>query len=112
MATGLLGCGASIAHILLFHWGVIRKSFGDIFSRGRNSEEKDKHYQMMKMYPEVPQWWFIGLLVICCAFGVTLSQVNNTGLPIWGFFAAIILSGFLVFFVGFMSATTGFPMQT
>lgn len=45
----------------------------------------------MKAYPEVPDYWYLGLFLIMVALSITAIEVFKTGLPVWGYVLAVIL---------------------
>ena len=66
----------------------------------------------MEKYEEVPQWWYLGVLLLSIAGALFVTTITNSGLPIWGFFISISMGAILTFVVGFLRATTGFAPKT
>ncbi|OSX63333.1 hypothetical protein POSPLADRAFT_1045686 [Postia placenta MAD-698-R-SB12] len=118
--------GAAIVHVLLWYWGDLKKgvfgAFGEVkFLRG-DQEIDDPHYKggllrtsltaAMKVYKEVPQWWYLTLFVISLAVGIGCSYSGHTVLiPWWSVILFTAISFFLAIVLGFIMATTGFSLS-
>lgn len=69
--------------------------------------EEDIHYRMMKVYPEVPEWWYF--LVLCAAVGVGVAGLaayptyTTPAVIIFGIIMALIF----VIPLGLIAAITG-----
>lgn len=57
-----------------------------------NGPEQDVHYQLMKAYPEVQQWWFAIIAVISIILGIVMVEVYDTQMPVWGIFCCLALA--------------------
>lgn len=62
----------------------------------------------MKVYKEVPLWWFSVIFVITFALGLGLLYAANSGVPWWGFIVALILTTVFVPILGTLYATVGY----
>ncbi|KAJ6503361.1 OPT oligopeptide transporter [Mycena vitilis] len=91
---GSLSFGATITHMALWNgkqvWEALRL----------NRNNPDPHYQMMKVYDEVPFWWYTAMFVASLAMGLATNYTANSQLPWWGFFIAV---GFAVVFLPIIS---------
>ncbi|RPD65255.1 OPT oligopeptide transporter [Lentinus tigrinus ALCF2SS1-7] len=104
--------GAAIVHVLLWHWPELRRAFGSARFLKSDQDIDDPHYQAMKKYKEVPQWWYLLLFLIALAVGIGCSY--NKGewlLPAWSVILFTFISGCIAVCLGFISATTGFSLQ-
>jgi len=54
----------------------------------------------MKIYSEVPFWWYAGMTVISCAIALATNYTGSSQLPWWAFFIAV---GFAAFFLPIIS---------
>lgn len=61
----------------------------------------------MARYPEVPDWWFLLILVLAIVLSVVFLEIYDLATPVWLTFLVIGIN--LVFAVplSFLSATTG-----
>ena len=62
-----------ISHTLLYHGRTIWNAFRNI-----DPEEEDIHAKLMKVYPEVPNWWYwivIALFFVIAAISVQVGSV-------------------------------------
>lgn len=62
----------------------------------------------MKVYPEVPQWWFYGILVamVALSIGAVEGYKSQLQLPWWGILFACALACFFTLPIGVIAATT------
>ncbi|XP_050241769.1 oligopeptide transporter 7-like isoform X3 [Quercus robur] len=95
---------ATIVHVFLFHGSEIWQ-----LSKSALQEKKmDVHSRLMRKYKQVPQWWFMCLLLVnivatICAFQFYTDQLQ---LPWWGILLACSLALFFTLPVGVITATT------
>ncbi|KAL9461754.1 hypothetical protein AB3S75_004700 [Citrus x aurantiifolia] len=95
---------ATVVHVLLFHgreiWQLSKSAF----------EEKgmDVHTKLMRKYKQVPEWWFMCILLINIAATIFTCQYynNQLQLPWWGVLLACVLALFFTLPVGVITATT------
>jgi OPT family oligopeptide transporter len=73
--------------------------------RGLN-DETDIHAYLMRKYPEVSRWWFIGLGIFCGILGIVAIEVCHIGLPIWTFLLAVVFAVIFVLPFGIVQAIT------
>lgn len=60
-------------------------------------DHEDPHSRMMSKYKEVPDWWFMGILIFSLALGIVALKVYPLNTPVWILFAVLGLSAiFLV----------------
>lgn len=71
-------------------------------------EKMDVHSQLMKAYREVPQSWFIILLIVSLVLSVTVSIVweDEVQLVWWGVLLACGIAAFFTLPIGIITATT------
>ena len=70
------------------------------------SDETDIHAYLMRKYPEVSRWWYIGLGIICGVLGIVAIEVCHTELPVWAFLLAIVFAIIFVLPFGIVQAIT------
>ncbi|CCM00442.1 uncharacterized protein FIBRA_02474 [Fibroporia radiculosa] len=104
--------GAAIVHVLLWYWGDLKNAFGQMNFLQNSHDIDDPHYQEMKKYREVPQWWYIALFVVSIGVGIGCSYTTGTALiPWWSIILFTVISFFLAICLGFIMATTGFSIS-
>ncbi|TFK88965.1 OPT oligopeptide transporter [Polyporus arcularius HHB13444] len=96
--------GTAVTHFFIWHF----KDVWDVVKNVRTKECQDLHYQKMKVYKEVPLWWFGAVFVVTFALGLGLCYAADSGLPWWGFLVAIIISAVFVPILGTLYATVGY----
>jgi OPT oligopeptide transporter protein len=60
-----------LSHTLLYHGRTLWNSF-----RNLDPEEEDIHAKLMKAYPEVPNWWYWGVVVLFFIIAAVSIQVS------------------------------------
>ncbi|EIN10286.1 OPT oligopeptide transporter [Punctularia strigosozonata HHB-11173 SS5] len=91
-----LSFGATITHMILWNG----KQVWDAVKTSRQGAIKDAHYEKMKVYKEVPQWWYVGMFVSSLAMALATNYTSDSGLPWWAFFIAV---GFAAIFLPIIS---------
>ncbi|KAI0315884.1 OPT oligopeptide transporter [Amylostereum chailletii] len=96
--------GAAITHFALWHG----RDVWDIVRNVRTKECQDVHYQKMKVYPEVPNWWYMIIFVVCFALGLGMLYAAESGLPWWAFIVALIITALFLPIIGTLYCTVGY----
>lgn len=83
----------------------------DIWRQSKSAMQNvkmDIHAKLMKNYKEVPQWWFLVLLLGSVALSLLMSFVwkKDVQLPWWGMLFAFGLAWFITLPIGVIQATT------
>ncbi|WWC59398.1 uncharacterized protein I303_101953 [Kwoniella dejecticola CBS 10117] len=90
--TAMMAIGALITHITLFYGKQIIKSVKE----AREGSEQDPHYLVMKRnYKQVPLWWYVVVLAIGFALGMTAVCIGHTSMTWWSYIVALGL-GFVI----------------
>ncbi|XP_074571380.1 oligopeptide transporter 7-like [Curcuma longa] len=95
---------ATISHVLLFHgseiWQMSKSAFKD--------QKMDIHTRLMSRYKQVPQWWFIAILVANIALTIFACEyyIDQLQLPWWGVLLACFIAFFFTLPIGIITATT------
>ncbi|KAF7088512.1 hypothetical protein CFC21_091615 [Triticum aestivum] len=95
---------ATIIHVLLFHGSEIRQLSKSAFQEKR----VDVHTKLMRRYKQVPEWWFICILIVNIAATVFACEyhIEQLQLPWWGVLLACAIAFFFTLPVGIITATT------
>lgn len=127
LLTTNLGITAAITHIALYNRDTLRSAFDFInissmiryaknprllFSKGTTAPrtETDPHYLQMLTYKEVPDWWYLIILVASAGTGIACIYTLGSTLPWWGFLIAILLSFLGTLFFGALTGMLGFQV--
>ncbi|KAL5557548.1 hypothetical protein UlMin_039784 [Ulmus minor] len=95
---------ATIMHVLLFNgrqiWELSKSAFQE--------KKMDVHTRLMRRYKQVPEWWFMCLLLANIAATMFACQYYNDQLQLkwWGVLLACALAIFFTLPVGVIKATT------
>ncbi|KAI0073570.1 OPT superfamily oligopeptide transporter [Panus rudis PR-1116 ss-1] len=108
-----------VVHTLLYHGRAIWKGLG-VLGKWRRVRRRvgdpythpDIHFKLMKIYPEVPSWWYSLVFAIFFGLAIVANEVWDTGLPIWGLLLAIGVVMVYVIPSGFIYAMTSEVLST
>ncbi|KAL9660066.1 hypothetical protein QQ045_024877 [Rhodiola kirilowii] len=95
---------ATIVHVVLFHgrdiWSLSKSAF--------QKKHMDVHTKLMRRYKQVPEWWFVCILILSVAATLFTCQYYNDQLqlPWWGVFLACAVAFTFTLPVGVIAATT------
>ena len=100
-------------YIMFNQWTTVGQAYVDFYKGLRhgksnyNENSMDVHSRLMSKYPEVPDWWFLLILVVAIVVAVVFLTIYPLDTPVWLVFLMIGIN--LVFAVplSFLSATTG-----
>lgn len=99
-------------YITFNQWTTVSNAYKDFWAglrRGKGNFEgaMDVHSRVMARYPEVPDWWFLVILLAALVLSIIFLQVFPLDTPVWLTF--LLLGINLVFAVplSLLSATTG-----
>lgn len=99
-------------YIMFNQWKTVSRAYVDFYQglrRGKGNYEgaTDIHNRLMSKYPEVPDWWFLLILVAAIVVSIIFLRIYPLDTPVWLVFLMIGIN--LVFAVplSFLSATTG-----
>ncbi|KAJ6822747.1 putative oligopeptide transporter 7 [Iris pallida] len=101
---GFASLSATIVHVLLFHgsdiWKLSKSAFGQ--------KEMDIHTRLMSRYNQVPQWWFVSILLVNVALTIFACEyyIDQLQLPWWGVLLACAVAIFFTLPIGILTATT------
>ncbi|KAI0286616.1 OPT oligopeptide transporter protein-domain-containing protein [Russula aff. rugulosa BPL654] len=70
------------------------------------SEQPDVHARLMARYPQVPEWWYLSILVVVFAISAVTVEVWPTEVPIWALLTALSISAFYIVPAGMIQAIT------
>lgn len=86
----------------------VYKSFFEKRGTSAYASFKDPHSRMMAKYPEVPDWWFVAVLVVAIGVGAGAICGYPTGTPFWAIIVVILVSVAILIPVIMVFATTGY----
>lgn len=102
---------AIISHTALFHHREMARSFRMLFKR-TSAGFTDRINREMRKYPEVPEWWFLTILVLSIIAAIVTSEVFHTELPVWAIFFCVLFCVVMLIPTGvvaaYASVTTGY----
>ena len=116
-AANVFGQGSWIAtysifgfYVFIRRWTPISHAFKGFWRglrRGAliSDEYDDAHTRMMRAYPEVPDWWFLIILLFSFGFGVLAFEHWPTQVPWWSLLALMGLSAVFLIPASIMRAT-------
>ncbi|KAG4918149.1 hypothetical protein JHK85_056430 [Glycine max] len=102
--VGFAALTATIMHVALFHgreiWEQSKSSFKE--------KSVDIHTKLMRRYKQVPEWWFVCILMATIAATVFTCEYYNDQLqlPWWGVLLACAIAIFFTLPIGIITAIT------
>ncbi|KAJ3410399.1 hypothetical protein HDV05_003833 [Chytridiales sp. JEL 0842] len=106
-ATSFMVFAAALVHVGLWYGK-------DILQRFRVSmaelDKDDVHAKLMSAYPDVPDYWYYGLLIVNVILGILVCEYGGFDLPWWGVLLALALAGVSMIPLGIIQAITGQPI--
>ncbi|WWD00471.1 OPT family small oligopeptide transporter [Kwoniella sp. B9012] len=118
---------AILTYALLNHWSDLKKGYQTGVRRVKsmmNKKNKDQHedtihhfpdydihYALMTRYKEVPQWWFLVIMVFSIVLGIIMCEVYNTTMPVWGIFCCLAMVLVFAIPTGIIQAISNMQMS-
>ncbi|KAM0846302.1 hypothetical protein ACQ4PT_055748 [Festuca glaucescens] len=95
---------ATVVHVLLFHGSELLQLSKSAFQEKR----VDIHTKLMRRYKQVPEWWFICILIVNIAITIFACEyyIEKLQLPWWGVLLACAIAFFFTLPIGIIKATT------
>ncbi|WMV57135.1 hypothetical protein MTR67_050520 [Solanum verrucosum] len=96
---------ATLTQVALFNGKEIISRFRASHKSGKSD---DIHTKLMKKYPDIPGWWFHGMLVVSLALSLILCivWVDQVQLPWWGLIFAAAIALIFTLPISIITATT------
>ncbi|CAM8905194.1 unnamed protein product [Rhodiola kirilowii] len=104
IGSGFARFTATLTHVALFHgrdiWNQSKSAMGNA--------KLDIHGKLMQAYKQVPQWWFMILLIGSTVLSLVMSFVwkEDVQIPWWGLLFAFALAFVVTLPIGVIQATT------
>ncbi|KAI0822753.1 OPT oligopeptide transporter [Trametes gibbosa] len=113
LITSNLSLGATFTHVFFWHWADI-KPFLKTFNPWNRTPlvVHDPHYEKMKIYKQVPRWWYFVLLACAYAIAQATNYEGHSGLPWWALTVILLISLVLSLLFSTLAATIGFKEFT
>lgn len=96
--------GAAVTHFALWH----AKDVWEIVKNASTHECDDAHYKKMKVYKEVPWYWYGGIFIVCFAIALGTSYGAKSGMPWWALIVALIITAVFLPVIGTLYCTVGY----
>lgn len=104
----------AIIYTMVLEWKSFAFSVKDLWDTIKNprrsnfDKHDDTHSQMMSKYKEVPDWWFLAVMVIAIALGIVCVKHYPTHTPVWGIFFTIGINFIFLIPITLIYSVTGF----
>ncbi|KAK9093866.1 hypothetical protein Scep_025335 [Stephania cephalantha] len=102
--VGFAALSATIVHVICFHGREIWDQSKSAFKEKRI----DIHTRLMSKYKQVPEWWFVCILMVNIAATIFACEYykSQLQLPWWGVLLACAIAFFFTLPIGIITATT------
>ncbi|RPD65159.1 small oligopeptide transporter [Lentinus tigrinus ALCF2SS1-7] len=98
---GFASITATIVHAILY----FRKPISVHLHRSLG-EQPDIHARLMSQYPQVPEWWYAGILVVTFVFACLCIELFPTQMTIWALVVALLIACVYLVPIGMIQAIT------
>ncbi|KIJ55709.1 hypothetical protein M422DRAFT_220506 [Sphaerobolus stellatus SS14] len=99
-----LAIGATFVHVALWYGKDIWTAFIKYL---RGDPVFDAHYERMKIYPEVPMYWYAGITLGAFVVAMVCAYTEHSQLPWYALIVALVFSVLVLPFYGAMLAIAG-----
>ncbi|KAJ0048683.1 hypothetical protein Pint_14841 [Pistacia integerrima] len=102
--VGFAALTATVVHVSLFHgreiWELSKASFQE--------KGMDIHTKLMRRYNQVPEWWFVCILLVNIAATIFACEyyIDQLQLPWWGVVLACVIAIIFTLPIGIITAIT------
>lgn len=108
----------SFCYTVITEWSTIKNSFKVFYHQLRHLKLWKSNYdgfddpqtRMMKKYKEVPDWYFLVILVICIVLGILAVKLYPAQTPVWGIFLILVLNLLLLIPICLIFSITGYSI--
>ncbi|KAK3377360.1 OPT oligopeptide transporter protein-domain-containing protein [Lasiosphaeria ovina] len=99
-------------YIMANQWRTVGQAYVDFYrglrhGKGNYEGAMDIHSRMMARYPEVPDWWFLVILLGAIVVSVVFLSIYPLDTPVWLVFVMIGINIIFAVPLSLLSATTG-----
>lgn len=99
-------------YITFNQWTTVSNAYKDFWQgirKGKGNYEgaMDVHSRVMSRYAEVPDWWFIVILLAALALSIVFLKIYPLDTPVWLTFLLLAINLIFAVPLSFLSATTG-----
>ncbi|GAM91309.1 hypothetical protein ANO11243_093580 [Dothideomycetidae sp. 11243] len=99
-------------YIMVNQWKTVSKAYVDFYKglrhgKGNYEGAMDVHSRLMSRYKEVPDWWFLLILLFAVIISMIFLSIYPVSTPIWLVFLLIGINLIFAVPLSFLSATTG-----
>ncbi|KAF4625469.1 hypothetical protein G7Y89_g12699 [Cudoniella acicularis] len=99
-------------YIMVNQWTTVSTAYINFYKglrhgRGNYEGAMDIHSRLMSKYKEVPDWWFLLILLSAIVVSIVFLEIFPLNTPVWLTFLLIIINLIFAVPLSFLSATTG-----
>lgn len=99
-------------YIMVNQWSTIGEAYvnfykGLRYKRGNYESALDVHSRLMSKYSEVPDWWFLVILLATVILSIIFVSIYPLDTPVWLVFLVIAINLVFAIPLSLLSATTG-----
>ncbi|KAK9327454.1 OPT oligopeptide transporter protein-domain-containing protein [Lipomyces starkeyi] len=106
----------SWVYVVLAEYRHLKSAFAGFFKSLRNRKTSnyeaydDPLCRLMAKYPEVPDWWYMIILLVALAFAIVACQAYPTNTPAWAIVVIMVICMFLIFPSAIVFSITGYEL--
>ncbi|KAK9380264.1 OPT oligopeptide transporter protein-domain-containing protein [Kockiozyma suomiensis] len=107
----------SFVFIFLSDWKILWQTFKgmitNVRSRGKTrdiDDFDDPMSRMMRIYPEVPSWWYLAILLLSLVMGIICFEVYPIDVGVWMIFVVFFISAALLIPSAVVFSVSGYQL--
>lgn len=97
-----LALTATLSHVAIWYGPELWK----LFRGGSETFQPDIHTKLMKVFKEVPMWWYAIVFVVCLGMAIAVCEYTAVNLPWWAVLMAIGIAAITIVPIGIIQALT------
>ncbi|RKP10409.1 OPT oligopeptide transporter protein-domain-containing protein [Thamnocephalis sphaerospora] len=97
--AGFATLGAVVVHTMLYHGREIMARLRDV-----RTGAEDIHARLMDRYQEVPNWWYVTVLMLNTGLAILTCHLYDLDLPWWGLLLAVLMAAVFIVPIGIITA--------
>ncbi|KAJ3008920.1 hypothetical protein HKX48_008269, partial [Thoreauomyces humboldtii] len=97
---------AVLVHIYLWYGRQLARQTRAMFA-GEGRQGNDLHNRLMRAYPEVPEWFYAGILAVFLVLTIVVGEKTMFVMPWWSVLLATLITAVFIAPIGIIQSITG-----
>ena len=101
----------TLSYVTIRYWRTIKASSLSVwrsFRKGDSAlgDDSDVHCRMMRAYKDVPDWWYLGVMLVSIGCGVAAIAAFPTHTPWWSLIVCMVIGWVFLIPTSLLTAIT------